>query len=202
LIQVYLALRDRPVEFIESCRKIRPLEPGESPERLKAIFHQFAADISIDTALRFYFLQRTTWGGIVDRVYNKPSFQCAKGWRIIQGDRLWQAAGRLRGTTITAGVYLPLLQAPGNDVWIYCDPCYYVNNELAEGRWLYRHIFTEQQHVEFARHVRACSHKVLISYDDHPFIRSLYSGLTIYHADPLRYQLNGKKGRELFIANY
>jgi site-specific DNA-adenine methylase len=136
----------------------------------------------------------------IDRHYNIE--RTLDKEKLVQGDRLWQAAGRLQGTTVTTGDYLPLLQTPGHDVWIYCDPCYYVNNELARGKWLYRHIFTEQQHVEFARHVRACSHKVLISYDDHSFIRSLYSGLNIYSSDPIRYQLNGKKTRELFIANY
>jgi DNA adenine methylase len=105
---------------------------------------------------------------------------------------------------LTAGDYLPLLRAPGEDVWIYCDPCYYVNNELPKSNWLYRHIFTEEQHASFAADVKSCPHRVLVSYDDHPFIRALYADPTfrICVTDPIRYPLHGKQTRELLIANY
>jgi hypothetical protein len=63
-------------------------------------------------------------------------------------------------------------------------------------------IFTEEQHVAFASHIRACPHKVFITYDDPPFIHSLYSGFNIHLTDPIRYQLNGHATRELLITNY
>jgi DNA adenine methylase len=204
LIEVYKALRDRPVPFMAACRQNKPLEPGEGPERLQAVFDEFLKDRDMDAALRYYFLNRTSWGGIPSRIHKIPFCQNPRGWQIVRGDRLWRAAGLLQGEKLTAGDYLPLLRAPGEDVWIYCDPCYYFNNELPKSSWLYRHIFTEEQHALFAAHVKACPHKVLVSYDDHPFIRSLYANPTfrIFVTDPIRYQLKGKQTHELLIANH
>jgi site-specific DNA-adenine methylase len=171
---------------------------------LQAIFDEFSRGTDIDPALRYYFINRTCWGGMPSRIHNVPSFQYAKGWRIVLGERLWQAAGLLQGVTISAGDYLPLLRAPGEGVWIYCDPCYYINNEVPKSSWLYRYNFTAEQHVAFARHVTECPHKVVISHADHPFIRSLYSDprFRIFVTNPMRYQLNGKNARELIITNY
>jgi hypothetical protein len=75
---------------------------------------------------------------------------------------------------------------------------------VPKGGQLYGQLFAHEQHASFAAHVKACPHKVLISYDDHPFIRALYAGpaFRICVTDPIRYQLSGKRTRELLIANY
>jgi DNA adenine methylase len=204
LVEVYLALRDRPAQFIESCREIKPLEEDEGPERLQAVFDQFVKDTDMDPALRYYFLNRVSWGGIPTHSHQSLSFSTPENWNVVMSDRLWQAAALLEGVKITHGDYLPVLQAPGEGVWVYCDPSYYVNNELPKGGRLYRHTFTEEQHIAFAQHVSECPHKVVISYDDHPFIHDLYAGrkFRIFVTEPVRYQLSRKEVRELIITNY
>jgi site-specific DNA-adenine methylase len=171
---------------------------------LQAIFDEFLKDPTLDPALRYYFINRTCWGGVPSLIHNRPTFRHAKGWRIVQGERLWRAAGLLQGVRITAGDYLPLLRAPGEGVWIYCDPSYFINNEVPKSSWLYRFTFTEEQHVAFAMHVKECPHQVAISYADHPFVRALYADprFRIFVTDPMRYQLSGKEVRELIITNY
>jgi site-specific DNA-adenine methylase len=79
-----------------------------------------------------------------------------------------------------------------------------VNNIVPPGAQLYRYTFSEEQHILLCEHVKECRHNVLISYDDHPFIRSLYSNLRfrVMNTDMHCYQLNSKKVRELLIANY
>jgi DNA adenine methylase len=204
LVGVYLALRDRPAQFIRSCMEIKPLEEGEGPERLRAVFDQFVKDTDMDAALRYYFLNRTSWGGIPTYLQQSPSCSTPGKWSFVMSDRLWQAAALLQGVKITHGDYLPLLQAPGEGVWIYCDPSYYVDNELPKGGLLYRHTFTEEQHIAFAQHVSECPHKIVISYDDHPFIHDLYADrkFRIFVTEPVRYQLSRKEVRELIITNY
>lgn len=154
VVAVYTALRDRPADFIRQCQSIPPLRPGEPQDRLKAVFREFAGDIDADPALRYFFLSRASYGGMVDRPCTNP-----EDWSFIYSPILWTAASILQNAKITSGDYLPLFQAPGHNVWIYADPPYYVNNELPESRRLYRHHFSHQQHVEFAEHARACSHR-------------------------------------------
>jgi DNA adenine methylase len=208
LMAVYRALRDDPVKFIRACQQIKPLEVGEGNERLKAFFDQFAKDEGMDPALRYYFLHRITFGGLPSRIrYGAVHPSNPEGWNIVADDRLWQAAGLLCNVKITDGDYLPLLQAPGDDVWIYCDPPYYVNNRLGKHSQVYAHVFSEEQHVLFAEHVRACPHKVLVTYDgEEPFIRRLYSDSRFrLHTEEVVYVLrSGEKrnAKELLITNY
>jgi DNA adenine methylase len=207
LMAVYRALRDDPVKFIRACQQIKPLEAGEGYERLKAVFDQFAKDQNMDPALRYYFLNRTTFGGLPSRIhYGGVHPSNPEAWNVVTTDRLWQAAGLLWNVNITAGDYLPLLQAPGDDVWIYCDPPYYVNSRLPKGRQVYAHVFSKEQHVLFAEHVRACPHKVLVTYDgEEPFIRNLYSDSRFrLHTEDVLYVLRSKKrnAKELLITNY
>jgi DNA adenine methylase len=208
LMAVYRALRDDPVRFIRACQEIKPLEAGEGNERLKAVFGQFAKDGNMDLALRYYFLHRITFGGLPSRIrYGAVHPSNPEGWNIVAEDRLWQAAGLLCNVNITADDYLPLLRAPGDDAWIYCDPPYYVNNRLGKHSQVYAHVFSEEQHVLFAEHVRACPHKVLVTYDgEEPFIRGLYSDSRFrLHTEDVVYVLrSGEKrnAKELLITNY
>jgi DNA adenine methylase len=207
LMAVYRALQGDPAAFIRACRRIKPLERGERPGRLRALFEQLVRDETADPALRFFFLNRTAFGGRVN--YDLPTRLCCAnppGWDIVATDRLWQAAGLLWGVRLTAGDYLPLLRAPGEGVWVYCDPPYVRNNRLPRRDRLYRHVLTPDEHAELAGQVRACGHHVLVSYDDDPFVRRLYAG-SGFRVRPVRvcYRLGDGRGRakvELLISNY
>jgi site-specific DNA-adenine methylase len=123
LISVYEAFRDRPEEFIALCREIEPQKEGEptvkskdtskegSKEynaRLKGVFEKFAEDESMDPALRYYYLNRTVWGG---RVTYDPAqrsrlyFSNPQGWNMTTGKLLEQVAEHIRGTRITCDTY-------------------------------------------------------------------------------------------------
>jgi len=54
--------------------------------------------------------------------------------------------------------------------FVYIDPPYYL-----QGKKLYRHSYTDQDHVALAAFIRAQGYPWLLSYDDHPRIRDLYS---------------------------
>jgi len=132
LIAVYKSLRDRPIEFIKMCKDIPAHQRGESEvstkekgkkynKRLGKIFEFVKLNESYDQAFRYFFLNRTVWMGRIN--YDIPSrlyYSVPEGWDIVKTDRLEQAAVHVVGTVITCGDYLPLLEAPGEDVWIYC----------------------------------------------------------------------------------
>jgi DNA adenine methylase len=222
LIAVYQALADRPEEFIAKCREIavasddeEQTEPGPRgnarySKRLKDAFHAVCLDKAADQAFRYFFVNRTVFGGRVN--YNIPSrlyFSNPNGWNITKGDTLEQAAKHVAGTRITCGDYERVLSEPGEDVWIYCDPPYVVNGDLTPTSQLYQHGFNREAHVRFATQVRLCDHNVCVSYDDDPdgFIRDLFQAKEFRIIEAKwRYcgTTNDEKevGKELLILNY
>lgn len=221
LIAVYEALRDREEEFIAQCKSVPPPQPNDPltskgtrdgkpvNKRLKDIFDEVALNDSYpDQAFRYFFVNRTVFGGRVN--YDIPSrlfFSNPEGWNIVATDRLERAAGRLKGTTITCGEYEPLFTEPGEGVWIYADPPYQRDTELTASSKLYQHSFTWEDHKRFADVVRKCKHHVAISYDDTPEVRELYSDakFRIVKTEWAYCGTTNEKkdvGQELLILNY
>jgi DNA adenine methylase len=189
LVAVYQALDDRPEEFSALSRSTPPAGPsnkitaagprGAAPyvERLRAEFDAVRSDKKCDQAFRYFYLNRTGWGGRVN--YDVPSrqyFSNPAGWNIVSGRRLEEAAAHIRGTKITCGDYAILFSAPGYNVWIYADPPYLIQANTKRTSQLYQHVFTLQDHLRLAETVKACRHAVAISYNDDPdgVVRSLY----------------------------
>lgn len=223
LVAVYQALADRPHEFIAKCREIEPRKPSDpmskpgprgglpTNARLKAVFDSMALNEDCDQALRYFFVNRTVFGGRVN--YDIPSrlyFSNAEGWDIVKTDSLERSAKKLVGVRVTCGDYRQLLSEPGEDVWIYCDPPYIVNTGLTPSSQLYQFGFTEQDHLDFADAVKASPHKIAVSYDDDPegIIRSLFPESDGFHIVENDWAYCGttndekEKGRELLILNY
>ena len=228
LISVYLALRERPEDFIKKCREIKPAEKNEPltssrpggkeiyNKRLKEVFDDFLTNPNTDRALKYFFFNRTNWGGRTD--YTRPSrmyFSNPSGWNIVKKDALEKAAQLLKNVRITNEDYNCLLEEPGNDVFAYLDPPYLVNTGFNDGSLLYRHNFTIEDHTRLAQNVQKCPHKVLLSYDDDKdgIIRGLYSGANFniyeeewtYCGTSSSEEVKNKKkkiGKELIITNY
>lgn len=225
LMSLYQALQTRPKEFIDSCRSIEPEQKNEEAvhpksstkgkrynKRLKETFDYFANNESCDQALRYFFVNRTVWGGRVR--YDLPSrmyFSNPSGWNIVKTDKLEKAAEALSLATITCGNYINALSKPAlnhnGQVLIYLDPPYYKDTELNLHSKLYRYGFSHQEHAQLMFDVLNCKHKVLMSYDDHPVIREFYSRkpFVISEAEWTYCGSSQKKktvGKELIIKNY
>jgi DNA adenine methylase len=223
LMEVYAALRDRPEEFIGMCREIEaasnsdPMTEegvrGGAPKnaRLSGEFDQLKLNKKCDQALRYYFVNRTVHGsGRVN--YDIPSrlyFSNPNGWNIVTTDALDHAAECMEGVRTSSGDYRNLFEANGKDVWIYADPPYVINTGLAKSSQLYQHGFSPEDHKQFAKVVKACKHRVCISYDNDEdgLILSLFSGKK-FHIVEGTWKYAGtssekkKSGRELLILNY
>lgn len=220
LISVYLELKNNSKEFIEKCQEIKvhskneELPPPIYNQRLKNKFNELVS--GENTALKFFFINRTVWGGRVN--YNLKSrlyFSNPKGWNIINTDKLHKAAESLQNTTITSTSYQKLLLDPcfNGNCLIYCDPPYQKNTELSETSQLYKHNFTQNDHIELAETVKYSPHKVCLSYDDNEFIRNLYKSFNIFDFETVysgtssaksdKSRFNKKKeGKELVITNF
>lgn len=80
--------------------------------------------------------------------------------------------------------------------FVYIDPPYYL-----QGKKLYRHSYTDKQHVELANYIRKQDFPWLLSYDDHPRIRELYAENPLQPVY-LDYKVkSNRRAQELVISN-
>jgi len=80
--------------------------------------------------------------------------------------------------------------------FVYVDPPYY-----AQGKKLYRHSYTDADHATLATFLRDQGYPWLLSYDDHPRIRELYSSNQLQPIY-LDYKVkSNRRAQELVISN-
>lgn len=80
--------------------------------------------------------------------------------------------------------------------FVYVDPPYY-----AQGRRLYRHHYTDDDHAALAAYMKGQGYPWLVSYDDHPRIRELYATAQMQPIY-LDYKVKSSRtARELVISN-
>jgi DNA adenine methylase len=158
-----------------------------------------------DHAVRFFIMNRITFSGVMDAGgYSQQAFD--KRFTQSSIERLSQLATTLTGTEIIHGDYEPLLFQSGEKVFIFLDPPYLSATE-SKLYGVRGELHTSFNHERFADNMRRCPHRWLITYDDSPRIRELFSFANIVEWE-LQYgmnnykQDNAVKGHELFIKNY
>lgn len=156
-----------------------------------------------DVAFKTYYLNRTSYSGII----HKPAWGYAIGassppenWhRYIKG-----ANKKLSGVDLTSLDFTQVLSAParGKRILMYLDPPYF----LADQKRAYTKSFKLDDHLRLEKMLRDLGHAFLLSYDDCPQIRELYSWAHIYEQTWFYNTANSagprKVGKELFITNY
>ncbi|MHA1269480.1 MAG: DNA adenine methylase [Candidatus Helarchaeota archaeon] len=163
-------------------------------------------ETEFEKAIRFFILNRITFSGTVDSGgYSKQSFE--KRFTKSSIVRLKSIQLILENVFITNYTYTKIIEKDGDDVFIFCDPPYLktIKSRLY-GKKGYLHL--QFNHEEFAMNMKKCPHKWLITLDDSPKIRELFSGFANFYEWELQYGMNNykqsyaKKGKELFITNY
>jgi len=169
LMSVYQSLKDDPQGFMTRCRSLS----GD----LKETFNRMIDTDDYDKDLKYFFINRTVWGGRVNyTIRSRLYFSNPTGWNIINTNKLEKAAGVLKEARVSSTSYSDLLNEDGDDVLIYIDPPYYLNTKLDKNSRLYRHNFEMEDHRKLCEDIKNCKHKIVLSYDDNPFIRKLYKG--------------------------
>jgi len=158
-------------------------------------------------AVRFYILNRITYSGTVDSGgYSTEAF--AKRFTLSCIEKLKPLSNLLRGVEITNKSYENLLFEKGKDVFIYLDPPYWRSKKSK----LYGKngdLHKSFDHKQFAKNVKKCGHKWLVTCDDSDVMRELFrfANTHIYPWE-MQYGMNNvkkqraSKGKELFITNH
>jgi DNA adenine methylase len=158
-----------------------------------------------DRAVRFFIMNRITFSGVMDSGgYSQQAFE--KRFTDSSIERLKNVAAHLSEVKITYGDYQAVISEAGKDVFLFLDPPYW----SATKSKLYGvkgDLHTAFDHQRFADTMKTCPHRWLITYDDSPEIRRLFSFAQIVEWE-LQYGMNNYgrsyalKGKELFIRNY
>ncbi|MBD2776214.1 DNA adenine methylase [Iningainema tapete] len=158
-----------------------------------------------DKAVRFFIMNRITFSGVMDSGgYSQQAFE--KRFTESCIEKLANVSSYLSDVHISCGDYEELLIQGGNKVFLFLDPPYY----QATKSKLYGvkgNLHTNFDHERFAHTVKRCEHRWLITYDDCPEIRKLFSFADITELE-VQYgmnnykQKNAAKGKELLIKNY
>ena len=159
----------------------------------------------IKRASAFFIFNRITFSGTTESGgYSEGAF---KG-RFTDSSiaRLRNLGKILHNTRITNLDYEELVNSPGENVYIFLDPPYHSATKSA----LYGkngNLHKGFDHRRFAEIMKNCKHKWLITYDDSPYIKDLFSFAYIKSWNltyGMRNQtpVSNQKGEELFISNY
>ena len=182
----------------------------------RALFEELAASRDLlcqdqdmlsefERAVRFFVLNRITFSGVVDSGgYSQAAYE--KRFTSSSIDRVEMIAPYLFGVKITNGDYTGALFQDGKDVFLFLDPPYWkaTQSKLYGTRGA---LHTSFDHAKFAENMKKCPHRWLITYDDSPMIRDLFSFADIREWT-LQYGMNNyrkdsaARGNELFIKNY
>ncbi|PJF30967.1 MAG: modification methylase [Candidatus Thermofonsia Clade 1 bacterium] len=204
LICFWRAARDQNALLVERLFALKRAYP--EGRALWAHLHTAESQCDdLERAVRFFALNRITFSGVVDSGgYSQQAFECRFTDSAIE--RVRKLAQMLANVEITHGDYATLLQAQGENVFIFLDPPYW----RATDSRLYGTdgiLHTTFDHMRLAQALRACQHRWLATYDDSPLVRRLFSFAHIA-AWQLQYGMNNvkrltaQKGDELFIRNY
>ena len=157
-----------------------------------------------DRAVRFFIMNRITFSGVVDSGgYSQQAFE--KRFTYSSIERLKKLCLNT-AVRITKTDYEQLLFQDGKDVFIFLDPPYLTATK-SKLYGVKGSLHTSFDHERFADNMRKCNHRWLITYDDSPAIRELFSFAQIVEWE-FQYGMNNykrsyaAKGRELFIKNY
>ncbi|HRH40014.1 MAG TPA: DNA adenine methylase [Pyrinomonadaceae bacterium] len=159
----------------------------------------------IELAATFFIFNRITFSGTTEAGgFSNQAYQ--KRFTNSSIERLVELPKVLREVKITNLDYEEVVNAGGENVFLFLDPPYFsaTDSALYGKNGQFHKIF---DHERFAKNLRKCQHKWLITYDDSPYIRELFSFAKIT-AWNLTYGMRNvtessdQIGKELFISNY
>ncbi|HEX8734070.1 MAG TPA: DNA adenine methylase [Pyrinomonadaceae bacterium] len=156
-------------------------------------------------AAAFFVFNRITFSGTTEAGgFSIQAFE--KRFTDSSIERLAKMPEVLRDVKITNLDYEKVVNADGENVFLFLDPPYF----SATGSALYGkngNLHKTFDHERFAEALRRCPHRWLLTYDDSPYVRELFSFANVADWNLMYGMRNitansSQKGSELFISNY
>ncbi len=177
----------------QSLTEIMLSEPKS--EELKALLGKRTKDYDVRRAAMFLKLLRYSYASGC-KSYAAQPFDIRRLFVLIE-----ELQSRLANVVIENQDFETLIgHYDRTDAFFYCDPPYFSSEDM------YAVEFGWEDHVRLKTTLANITGKFLLSYNDCPEIRELYSGFSIFdfsrvHSMAQRYEA-GKEFKELLIGNY
>lgn len=210
LINCLIVIRDEPEALIERLQGEKACK-----ERHAYYKNEFSPRTYLDSAVRWFYLNRTSYSGIM----NTQNCFWGYGDKYSMRPENWprnimRTSHKLRGVKLTSLDFESVIRNVEQDAFLFIDPPYYNRDQDK----FYTYSFKENDHIRLCESLKANNHrlKFLLTYDDSPIIRELYKWATIIMEKEWNYAINRTddqkngtnrkgtryKGKEFFILNY
>jgi len=201
LINRLLELKD------EACRAEGVEELEEKHRALYAEMRGLidTSDDDFDLATAFYVLNRSSFGGFTEQNKNAFIRDSYKNTIFSQSKikKLANISEIIQPWRITNQDYRDLMEAPGEDVFVFLDPPYLIKDMLYGKD---KEMHTSFCHEDFVKSCKDTTHNWMITYNEHPWLREQFADFHMENFE-FRYSLahrkeNKNKKEELLIMNY
>ena len=143
------------------------LKPPEA-EAIRTLLLERAPRGDVRRAADFFKLVRYSFSGSSKSFGGKPC-DIRRFFHLI-----WECSRRLANVIVENKDFEDVIrQYDRGDAWIYCDPPYF------DAESLYAVDFPKEKHEELHHILSQCAGYIVVSYNDCPFIRSLYGDFYI-----------------------
>lgn len=200
LINFYIELKYNPDSIVSECLNIKNTYNKDS-------FREKFYTLNRERASDFFMANKTSFSGL-NKTYSPLAFD--RNFSVNSINKLFDISKVIKNNTVFTNynfkVFTQIFNLDG--FFIYLDPPYYNNR----GKGLYGEkgeLHKNFNHEDLKKFVDETSlkSKIMISYDDSPYIRELYKDYNIHNFD-FKYSMTNiggnecKVGNELVITNY
>lgn len=163
------------------------------------------SDDDFDLATAFYVLNRSSFGGFTEQNKNAFIRDSYKNTIFSQSKikKLANISEIIQPWRITNQDYRDLMEASGEDVFVFLDPPYLIKDMLYGKD---KEMHTSFCHEAFVKACKDTPHNWMITYNEHPWLREQFADFHMENFE-FRYSLahrkeNKNKKEELLIMNY
>jgi DNA adenine methylase len=200
LINYYNNIKESPQEVINECLEIKK-------QYNKETFIEKFKQLNRDKASHFFIANKTSFSGL-NKNYSIQAYDRNLSIKCI--NKIKDVSNVVQNVNFVNSDFDNLDDVVGNieGYFIYLDPPYYGNKKTG----LYGdkgELHKEFDHEKLFKWVEKHSknNKIMLSYDDSPYIRELYKDYNIYGFDFVYSMTNTggnlcTKGKEIVITNY
>lgn len=210
LMNCFTIIRDYPEDLIYKLR-----DEKASKERHHYYKNIFKPKSELEKAVRWFYLNRTSYSGIMNMQncfwgYGDKYSMRPENWpRNIRRTSL-----KLSGVKLTTLDFSEVIERAEDGSFLFIDPPYF----NADQDKFYQHSFKTNDHYRLSKLLKNHKNRIkfMITYDNSPEVRELYSWVTEIHEKEWNYTINRtddqkngskrkgsrSKGREIFLVNY
>ena len=214
LYNFWIQLRDNGENLSERLKEIKTNASDfgtqdAKDESHKELFNQTRIDINnqdgLERAVSFFILNKCSFSGLTENSTFSPT-AARSNFSFVGIEKLKEYSKLTKNWKITNIDYSEVMNADGDDVFVFLDPPYDIKDFLYGKN---REMHKSFDHDIFATNVYKCPHKFMITYNVNEKLLGLYKD---YHLREwkLRYSMahRGEKGTkdnvkvELLVTNY